>query len=243
MAKKKRRYKKKKTTSKLDIAVVTLILLSVLLGVLIYTKSGIIGVELNQIFGGILGIMQYVLPIGTFAIAIKLASEDSEEITSKLIQYGVAIVSLAIVFSVFQISAGELQANKEIGDIVQDAYNYGTQSKGGGAVGAVGAVALVKLLGIVGAIIFCTGMAIILLVFTFGINPSEIINNIMDKIEDKREERFERRQQMAKEQKEQKEQKDKEKKEEHKLSLLKCNKKKKKIQWKTKLRLILAEEL
>ena len=51
MAKKKRRYKKKKTTSKLDIAVVTLILLSVLLGVLIYTKSGIIGVELNQIFG------------------------------------------------------------------------------------------------------------------------------------------------------------------------------------------------
>ena len=71
MAKKKRRYKKKKTTSKLDIAVVTLILLSVLLGVLIYTKSGIIGVELNQIFGGILGIMQYVLPIGTFAIAIK----------------------------------------------------------------------------------------------------------------------------------------------------------------------------
>ena len=96
-------------------------------------------------------------------------------------------------------------------------------------------------------------MAIILLVFTFGINPSEIINNIMDKIEDKREERFERRQQMAKEQKEQKEQKeevespaqrrkDKEKKEEHKLSLLKCNKRRK-IQWKTKLRLILAEEL
>ena len=205
MAKKKRRYKKKKTTSKLDITVVALILLSVLLGVLIYTKSGIVGMELNQIFGGVIGIMQYVLPIGTFAIAIKLASEGREEITAKLIQYGVAIVSLAIVFSVFQVSAGELQANKEIGDVVQDAYNYGAQSKGGGVVGAVGAVALVKLLGIVGAIIFCTGMAIILLVFAFGINPSEIINNIMDRIEDKREERFERKQQMAKEQKEQKE--------------------------------------
>ena len=205
MAKKKRRYKKKKTTSKLDITVVALILLSVLLGVLIYTKSGIVGMELNQIFGGVIGIMQYVLPIGTFAIAIKLASEGREEITAKLIQYGVAIVSLAIVFSVFQVSAGELQANKEIGDVVQDAYNYGAQSKGGGVVGAVGAVALVKLLGVVGAIIFCTGMAIILLVFAFGINPSEIINNIMDRIEDKREERFERKQQMAKEQKEQKE--------------------------------------
>ena len=78
MAKKKRRYKKKKTTSKLDITVVALILLSVLLGVLIYTKSGIVGMELNQIFGGVIGIMQYVLPIGTFAIAIKLASEGRE---------------------------------------------------------------------------------------------------------------------------------------------------------------------
>lgn len=200
MAKKKRRYKKKKTTSKLDIAVVTLILLSVLLGVLIYTKSGIIGVELNHVFGGIIGIMQYVLPIGTFAIAIKLASEGKEEITSKLIQYAIAIVSLSIVFSVFQVSAGELNANKEISEVVKDAYNFGAEGKGGGAVGAVGAVALVRLLGNIGAVILCTGVAIILLVFAFGINPSEIINNIMDKIEEKRQEKFERKQEMAKRQ-------------------------------------------
>lgn len=200
MAKKKRRYKKKKTTSKLDIAVVTLILLSVLLGVLIYTKSGIIGVELNHVFGGIIGIMQYVLPIGTFAIAIKLASEGKEEITSKLIQYAIAIVSLSIVFSVFQVSAGELHANKEISEVVKDAYNFGAEGKGGGAVGAVGAVALVRLLGNIGAVILCTGIAIILLVFAFGINPSEIINNIMDRIEEKRQEKFERKQEMAKQQ-------------------------------------------
>lgn len=200
MAKKKRRYKKKKTTSKLDIAVVTLILLSVLLGVLIYTKSGIIGVELNHVFGGIIGIMQYVLPIGTFAIAIKLASEGKEEITSKLIQYAIAIVSLSIVFSVFQVSAGELHANKEISEVVKDAYNFGAEGKGGGAVGAVGAVALVRLLGNIGAVILCTGIAIILLVFAFGINPSEIINNIMDRIEEKRQEKFERKQEMVKQQ-------------------------------------------
>ena len=200
MAKKKRRYKKKKTTSKLDIAVVTLILLSVLLGVLIYTKSGIIGVELNHVFGGIIGIMQYVLPIGTFAIAIKLASEGKEEITSKLIQYAIAIVSLSIVFSVFQVSAGELHADKEISEVVKDAYNFGAEGKGGGAVGAVGAVALVRLLGNIGAIILCTGIAIILLVFAFGINPSEIINNIMDRIEEKRQEKFERKQEIAKQQ-------------------------------------------
>ena len=91
---KKKKNRKKKATSTVDIAILTLILISVLLSVLIYTKSGIIGVELNQIFGGIIGIMQYVLPIGTFAIAIKLASEGKEEVTSKLIQYCITIASL-----------------------------------------------------------------------------------------------------------------------------------------------------
>ena len=64
-------------------------------------------------YGGIMGIMQYVLPIGTFAVAIKLASDEGEELTAKLIQYGIAIISLSVVFSVFQISSGELQSSKE----------------------------------------------------------------------------------------------------------------------------------
>ena len=178
MAKKKRRYKKKKkATSNLDIAVITLIVLSILLAVLIYTKSGVIGAKLNEIFGGVLGIMQYVLPIGTFAVAIKLASEGREGITPKLIQYGIAIISLSIVFSVFQISSGELQSSKELSELVKDAYYFGSQGKGGGAVGAVAAVPLAKLLGDVGAVIFCIGTAVILLVFTLLM--ALLVNNIM----------------------------------------------------------------
>lgn len=50
MAKKKnRKYKKRKKAEKLDVAVITLIVLSILLAVLIYTKSGIIGLKLNEI--------------------------------------------------------------------------------------------------------------------------------------------------------------------------------------------------
>ena len=199
MARKRRYKKRKKTASRLDIAVVILIVLSILLAVLIYTKSGTIGIKLNEILGGIMGLMQYVLPIGGLAIAIKLASDGREEITSKLIQYGIALISLAIVFSVFQISSGELDSSKEMSEVVKDAYYYGTQSHGGGAVGAVGGVILAKLLGNVGAIIFCIGVAVILLVFTFGINLSDIINMFMDKIEEKREERFERKEELAKE--------------------------------------------
>lgn len=145
-----------------------------------------------------MGIMQYVLPIGTFAIAIKLACDGKEEITSKLVQYGVAIICLSIVFSVFQISGGELQSSKELSELVKDAYFLGSQDKGGGAIGAVAAVPLAKLLGDVGAVIFCIGIAVILLVFTFGINLSEIINTLLDKIEEKREERFERKEELAK---------------------------------------------
>ena len=85
---KKRRYKKKKNrASKMDVTVISLIILSILLAVLIYTKSGVIGVKLNEILGGMVGLVQYVLPIGVFVIAIKLASEGSEDLTPKWIQY------------------------------------------------------------------------------------------------------------------------------------------------------------
>ena len=49
MAKKRRYKKRKKTASKIDLAVVGLIVLSILLAVLIYSKSGIIGLKLNEI--------------------------------------------------------------------------------------------------------------------------------------------------------------------------------------------------
>ncbi len=137
MAKKKRYKKKRNRASKADVAVITLIIVSILLAVLIYTKSGVIGAKLNEILGGMVGIVQYILPIGIFVIAIKLASEGSEELTPKLIQYGILLVSLAIVFSVFQISSGELQSNKELSEVIKDAYFLGSQSKGGGTIGAL----------------------------------------------------------------------------------------------------------
>ena len=117
----------------------------------------------------------------------------------KLIQYGVLIIALSIVLSVFQISAGELQTTGELSSIVKDAYYLGSQNQGGGAVGAVGAVPLVNLLGVIGAIILCLGIAAILIVFTFGINLSEMIQNMADKMEEKREEKLEYREQRKKE--------------------------------------------
>ncbi len=199
MAKKKRYKKKKSTVSKADVTVVVLIIISILLAVLIYTKSGVIGAKLNEILGGMLGIVQYILPIGIFIVAIKLASEGSEELYPKLIQYGILLMSLCIVFSVFQISSGELQNSKELSEVVKDAYLLGSQSKGGGAIGSCGAVPLTKLLGNIGAIILCLGIAFVLVVFTFGINMAEIINRMVEKAEENKEVRQAHREELRKE--------------------------------------------
>ena len=204
MAKKKRRYKKsKKSISNSDIAVPVLIVLSILLAVLIYTKSGIVGLKLNEILGGMMGFMQYILPIGIFTVAIKIASDNNEDLISKLIQYGIVIISLSIVLSVFQISAGELQTNKELSEVVKDAYYLGMRSSGGGAIGAVGAFPLTKLLGNVGAIILCIGVATIFIAFTLGISLSDIITLIMEKIQDRKEQKMEQREMRLKEREEQ----------------------------------------
>ena len=128
MAKKKKRKTTKKGASKIDLTVVGLIVLSILLAVLIYGKSGVIGVELNEILGGMMGIIRYVLPIGIFAVAIKIACADNKYITSKLIQYAILLISISVLISVYQINKGELSiVNKDISKIVKYAYLIGAQ--------------------------------------------------------------------------------------------------------------------
>ncbi len=201
MAKRKKRKTTKKGASKIDLTVVGLIVLSILLAVLIYGKSGVIGVELNEILGGMMGIIRYVLPIGIFAVAIKIACADNKYITSKLIQYAILLISISVLISVYQINKGELSiVNKDISKIVKDAYLIGAQGNGGGALGAILATPLVNLLGQIGATILCIGVVAMLAVFTFGINMSEIINNFVEKTEENREERYERKQQLREEQ-------------------------------------------
>ena len=170
--------------------------------------------------------MQYILPLGIFALAIKLACDEKEELNSKLIQYGVAIICLSIMFSVFQVSSGELQSNKEISELVKDAYYIGSQGKGGGAIGAVAAVPLAKLLGDVGAVILCVGVAATLLIFTFGINLSEIISLFMDKVEERKDERLERKIEEEREEKESPAEKRKRLREERKIKLEKARQEK-----------------
>lgn len=188
------RRSKKKNKSKLDIQVITLMVASILLAVLIYAKSGYIGKTLSPVLGGIMGWIKYIIPIGTFAIAIFLAcDEDKENAIKKIMQYAVLLLCITTVITVVQISQGGLDTTKGFEDIVIEAYNKGTYNIGGGAVGAISAITLIGLLGKIGTVIFAIGVGLITSVFLFDIKPAELLrNHIEDRNERKREAKLER---------------------------------------------------
>lgn len=190
---KKRKYTKRKQTksSKQNLSIVILIILSILLGFLIYTNSGAVGITLNEVLGGMMGASRLLLPIGILGIAIKLACTDNEYVTSKLVKFVVLLISISVIMSVLQISSGELSSGKEISEAIKDAYYLGSHGQGGGALGGLLAIPLAKLIGNVGAIILCIGIAIVLAVNTFGINLAEMISILVEKYQSKREEQHE----------------------------------------------------
>lgn len=179
--------RKSKRMSNIDLTICILIVLSILLGFLIYTNSGVIGVKLNEILGGMMGVTRLLLPIGILGVAIKLACTDNEYVSSKLIKFCVLLISISVIMCVIQISSGELIPSKEISESLKDAYYNGSQGKGGGALGALLAIPMAKLIGNIGTIIVCMGIAIILVATTFGVNVSELINMIVEKHQEKQE--------------------------------------------------------
>ena len=188
MAKRGRRAKKNKVD--VNVAVVFMFLISILLAILIYTKSGYIGEHLSPILGGIMGAIKYIIPIGTFLIAIYMTTEDKDYLFSKLIQYAIFLVCIATILSVFQYGNGNISSDLEFQAAVQKGYELGELDNGGGAIGTGIASVLIDLLGEAGTAILCVGVAAILLVFMFGIKPAEMI---ADFIENRREEKEERR--------------------------------------------------
>ena len=193
MAKRKSRGKRTKKQST-DFGLIITIILSILLTVLIYTESGYIGIMLSDFFGGLFGIIKYIVPIGAFAVAVKKACKDDDGyISSKILQYALLLIFVAVILSVYEIYNGEITIEQNISDVVKDAYALGENNIGGGALGTVAAVPLFKLFGKVGTIIVSIGVSLILFAVTFGIDISEIISNwIQSGVENRKEKQEEK---------------------------------------------------
>ena len=182
-----KRGRRKKKTIDINVAVVVLVIISILLFVLIYTKSGYIGEHLSPMLGGIMGFIKYIIPIGTFLIAIYMTHNEKEYMYAKLIQYAIFLVCIATMLSVFQFSSGNLNVAKDFTSVMKSAYELGTNDIGGGVIGSAVAMPLINLLGTTGAVILVIGVAIVLFVFMFGVRPAEMISNFLDALDERKE--------------------------------------------------------
>ncbi len=170
--------KKRKIDRNLQFFMITIV--SILLAILIYVKSGYIGKTLSPMLGGLIGIIKYIVPIGTFIIGVTMLKEDKDYLKSKLIQYTIIIMCICSIMTIMQINGQKLNINSDLSEIIDSAYKQGAQNKGGGIVGVLIAYPLIKLFGMLGATTVSVGMALILIIFTFGIKPAELIDMIVN---------------------------------------------------------------
>ena len=188
------RRSKKKNRKILDLQVVSLIIISILLAILIYTKAGYIGETLSPVLGGIMGWIKYIIPVGTFAIAVFLAcDEDKENFMKKILQYAVFLLCITTIITVIQISQGKLDMSEGFEKAVEEAYENGSKNIGGGAVGAICAIALIGLVGKIGTVIIALGVAIIDSIFLFGIKPAELLKEYVESRNERKQELKEQR--------------------------------------------------
>ena len=170
----KRGRKKKRDNA--NISIITMVIFSVLLGVLIYNQSGIMGQQISSILSGVMGFIKYIVPIGTFLIAIYKLCNKKEDAYIKLFQYALLLVCVAIFMHIVYLPKDVEQFSNGFLDTVTRAYEQGkTDNKVGGVIGAIGAIPLTKLLGKVGASILVLGVELILIILIFNINPIEEI--------------------------------------------------------------------
>ena len=182
---------KKNNNTRKNIHVVILLILSVLLAVLIYGKTGYIGEHLSPILGGIIGWIKFIIPIGVFAIAISTACDKTELASKKILELFIFLVGVSAIFSIYQVSEGTIDLKNSISSNIETSYKLGSKNIGGGALGTMLAVPLINMLGTAGAVIVCIGISLIILVFMLGIPVSDIIEDYLDNLKERKLERKE----------------------------------------------------
>lgn len=181
------RTRKKKNNIDKNLVVVVMIITSLLLCVLIYAQSGWIGEHLSPVLGGIMGWIKYIIPIGTLAMAIKIAVDDKEYLSKKIVNYIIFLVCIAATMVIVEINKGVLSINLDFSTFLEDAYDLGTQNVAGGVIGAIIAMPVCKLIGTIGGIILLVGIALITLINLFEIKPAEIIRDFFERMKERRE--------------------------------------------------------
>ena len=185
-----RRGRKKKKQININVVVAVMIIASILLAVLIYTKSGFIGEHLSPFLGGIMGYVKYILPIGVFVLAIYIAYQGENSWSSKIIQFSVLLLCISIIMNVYEIYQGNVKIEgNDLQNIMEQYYDLGATGAGGGAIGAVITIPLINLFEKVGTIVIASGAIIALCISIFGIDLVNRISDLIDEAGQRKEER------------------------------------------------------
>lgn len=187
----KKTSKKKSYSSNKNISVVVLIILSILMAVLIYGKTGYIGEHLSPILGGIMGWIKFIIPIGIFVLAIAMACDKKDLMSTKLIELAIFITCISSIFSIYQISENTINLKDTLSKNIEVAYDLGSKNIGGGVIGTLMAIPLTNMLGVAGAVILSIGIALVILVFMLGIPVSEWIENYVENAKERKDARKE----------------------------------------------------
>ena len=195
--------KRKNTSKKInrlspEMVIIIMIITGIMLGVLIYTNAGQIGSAINPLLGGLVGIIKYIIPVGFIVTGISLMREDSNYVTSKITQFVIFLMCITVVMHINQISKSNFAYNATFEEVVGEAYKLGTANNGGGAIGAIIATPLIKLLGTVGTSILAVAIALISFMYLIGINPIELLIEIIDGRAEEKEERIAKREEERK---------------------------------------------
>lgn len=185
MAKRGRKKKKQDVT----LVVVVLILASILMGVLIYSKSGVIGETLSPFLGGIMGYVEYILPIGIFIVAIYIACQKETAWMSKIVQFALMLLCIAIIMNVYAINKGQVTVdNKQMQDVMGQFYQLGAETgSGGGAAASIITIPLIKLLDKTGTVVLAIGGLVALTVSMFGIDLANKISEAVEGVKERKE--------------------------------------------------------
>ena len=197
------RKRKRKSTSpakgfaglSFEMVIMIMFLVGILLGVLIYTNAGQVGRFVSPLFGGLVGIIKYVIPVGIIVIAISLIREERAFVTTKITQFIIFILCVTTIMHINQFSKINMANNVTFEEIVNEAYNIGTMNQGGGAIGAIVATPLINLIGSLGTTILTIAIAVITFMYIIDLNPVQLLVAYVEGSADRREERLERREQ------------------------------------------------
>ena len=155
--------------------------------IVIYGRAGSVGVTLSPILGGCLGGIKYVIPFGICATAFAVARDGGSYIKSKIFQVVLLMGFVASVLSIYQISIGNIDKSNGFETVIQAGYTLGVSNKGGGTIGAAISYPLVMLFSEFGASVVSLGATVFLVVFTFGLRPSGILEGLSDRLEESRQ--------------------------------------------------------